>query len=381
MTDSEGTYSILAVPSPYQMIVTHANYMVANVDVSVSDHGIVGGGRIITSKELAPGQMRMVLTWDDPQDRIDLDFHIVTPLEQDGHFCKISYYNKECKDASAGIDLELDLDSLHGGGPETVTFKQTMPGDYYIYMDRYTWMAMSDTHGVMDLFLPIVGVGSQRKFSLDAGDGVIGSGYHGHYDEFTPDAHGRVWFVTRINIGADGVVTVAGATSGGSGDGSGLGSGSVSGSQHGHGNGNHEEDDGIVDGKAYDITTGNGIAHAQVHLDYAGQELFSAEGDGQGNFEIHAPPAAYEATAFAEGYCTASESVDNPEPHRPITRPLALSPVLSAGQVRLHLTSDGGDDSFSLSIYGPGGCVIDGQGDMIWQPEIGSTMPFFPWQM
>jgi len=175
----------------------------------------------------------------------------------------------------------------------------------------------------------------------------------------------------------------SGAGSGSHGHGAATGSGSHGHGHGGHGgNGGHGEGVGIVQGKAYDITTGNGIAHAQVHLDYAGQELFSAEGDGQGNFEIHAPPAAYEATAFAEGYCTASESADVHEDNQfPVTRPLALSPVLSAGQVRLHLTSDGGDDSFSLSIYGPGGCVIDGQGDMIWQPEIGSTMPFFPWQM
>ena len=197
-----------------------------------------------------------------------------------------------------------------------------------------------------------------------------GSGSHGHGAATGSGSHDH---------GNGGHEDGSGTGSGSQGHGhGGHGSGTGSGS-HGHGNSGQGEDGGIVEGKAYDITTGNGVAHAQIHLDYAGQELFSAEGDDHGSFEVHAPPAAYEATAFAEGYCTASESVDNPEPHRPITRPLALSPVLSAGQVRLHLTSDGGDDSFSLSVYGPGGCVIDGQGDMIdcgerdivheWLPE------------
>jgi len=144
-------------------------------------------------------------------------------------------------------------------------------------------------------------------------------------------------------------------------DHSGTPSGSGAESSHGHGDGDHH---GIVEGTAFDITTGEGVPHAEIHLDYAGQIMFSSESDDGGMFEIHAPPAAYEATATAEGYCSASESADvHEDHHEPVTRPLALSPILPAGQVRFHLTSDGGADSFALTIYGPGGCVIDGEGN------------------
>ena len=81
MTDSEGTYSILAVPSPYQLVASKAGFMTSNTDVSVSESGLAWG-RTMMSRELEPGQLRMVLTWQDPQHRIDLDWHIVTPLVQ-----------------------------------------------------------------------------------------------------------------------------------------------------------------------------------------------------------------------------------------------------------------------------------------------------------
>jgi hypothetical protein len=118
-------------------------------------------------------------------------------------------------------------------------------------------------------------------------------------------------------------------------------------------------DQGLVKGMVYDVTTGEGVPHAQVHLEYAGQDMFSDVTDDMSKYKIHAPSAAYEATATAEGYCPASESAWYPQPDRTIERNLVLSPILSAGQVRVHLTTR---DSLKLSTYGPGGCVIDSAG-------------------
>ena len=132
--------------------------------------------------------------------------------------------------------------------------------------------------------------------------------------------------------------------------------GSGGGSAEEQGSGGELLDQGLVKGRVYDITTGAGVSHAEVHLEYAGQDMFTDVSDGQAKYKIHAPSAAYEATATAEGYCPASESAQYPEPNRPIRRRLALSPILSAGQVRIHLTTK---DSLKLSTYGPGGCVID----------------------
>jgi hypothetical protein len=132
--------------------------------------------------------------------------------------------------------------------------------------------------------------------------------------------------------------------------------GSGGGSAEEQGPGGEMLDQGLVKGRVYDITTGAGVSHAEVHLEYAGQDMFTDVSDGQAKYKIHAPSAAYEATATAEGYCPASESAQYPEPNRPIRRRLALSPILSAGQVRIHLTTK---DSLKLSTYGPGGCVID----------------------
>ena len=80
-TEAQGAYSMMAVPSPYQLVASKAGFMTSNTDVSVSESGLAWG-RIIMSRELEPGQLRMVLTWQDPQHRIDLDWHIVTPLVQ-----------------------------------------------------------------------------------------------------------------------------------------------------------------------------------------------------------------------------------------------------------------------------------------------------------
>ena len=130
---------------------------------------------------------------------------------QGGRYCKISYYNKQCIDASQGIDVELDLDALRGGGPETITFKQAMPGDYYVYMDRYTYMDMFETHGEVNIFLPSTGPDGSKHFSLDNRDGVIGNGYFGHGASFSPNPSGRVWYIARVTVGADGSITMEAA--------------------------------------------------------------------------------------------------------------------------------------------------------------------------
>lgn len=69
-------------------------------------------------------------------------------------------------------------------------------------------MDMFETHGEVNIFLPSTGPDSSRHYSLNNRDGVIGNGYFGHGSEFSPDENGRVWYVAKVTVGADGAVSI-----------------------------------------------------------------------------------------------------------------------------------------------------------------------------
>ena len=61
----------------------------------------------------------------------DLDSHTIVPsVTPGGQACDVSWNFKVC---NAG-HVQLDLDAIHGMGPETQTIKEFDPGQYVYYV-------------------------------------------------------------------------------------------------------------------------------------------------------------------------------------------------------------------------------------------------------
>ena len=87
--------------------------------------------RTVLNPRLAPGEMRLVLTWGKKPR--DLDAHLYGSRGAGGSF-HVYFQNRE----AAGGSIKLDADSKEGEGPETITLKRPAPGRYAFWVEDST---------------------------------------------------------------------------------------------------------------------------------------------------------------------------------------------------------------------------------------------------
>jgi len=87
---------------------------------------------VVFSPFVAPGQMRVVLTWGEAVK--DLDSYMLVPhAEVTDPPCEANWKNKEC---SSGA-VHLDQDAKSGFGPETITLDSLRAGRYRFRVSEY----------------------------------------------------------------------------------------------------------------------------------------------------------------------------------------------------------------------------------------------------
>ncbi len=159
-TDARGNLELPMAPFASQMdaripiTVARRGYINLETEIVVAA-GTVIKRRMVMSRELPPGKLRFVLTWED--EPTDLDLHLKGP---DFH---VSYRNMR----HAPERARLDHDELNGYGPETITLERARAGAIYdIYVDNY-----SNDNDFTGLETVAVYSGKQRlhKIELDAG--------------------------------------------------------------------------------------------------------------------------------------------------------------------------------------------------------------------
>lgn len=131
VTDNDGYFVLEGVPAGKQAYEISAEGFMRESfqwDAASSDEL-----RLAMSPGLDAGQIRVVLTWKDKPE--DLDAHLEGPLPGGERF-HISYQDKG--DLKSKEFVQLDSDSQHGFGPESITVLGVLPGTYKFFVHDYT---------------------------------------------------------------------------------------------------------------------------------------------------------------------------------------------------------------------------------------------------
>lgn len=154
-TDEAGVAILDLEPATYWISYLRRGY----VPIRASETEIRADGQVITTtlsmlleaESSAPGRrVRMVLNWgSDSDDARDVDGHATCACGQkDAHV-----YYSAMRHEYAGHVLELDVDDMDWGGPETITFTDPPPGSYSYLVHQYS--QDRDTLGESDLVVRV----------------------------------------------------------------------------------------------------------------------------------------------------------------------------------------------------------------------------------
>ncbi len=136
--------------------------------------------------------IRVVLTWGSTPR--DLDSHLTGPSESSTNRFHLYYANRDI--GQAGTDnwqADLDYDDTTSFGPEVITVRKFVPGEYYFYVHNYG--------------------GASNSTALSYSGAVVRV-YRGNeaapVNEFnvTKDQVGKYWNVFKMVIGSDGSVNI-----------------------------------------------------------------------------------------------------------------------------------------------------------------------------
>lgn len=164
-----GNYCLEVLPS------SESNYIGTYFNIKILGGRSIGNQDGIVSSVMDRNRMRIVLTWG--QKPRDLDAHLQCNVA--GENSHIYYQNKSfCyKDV---LFSTLDIDDVNGYGPETITFRNDITGDYQFYVHNYS--AESE----------LAGCGAMVRVYLD---GMASPAYTFH----VPAGDGNYWTVFTYN--------------------------------------------------------------------------------------------------------------------------------------------------------------------------------------
>lgn len=123
-----GTYNTRLDPGQYTLQGSAAGFITFRRTITIVSRETLRA-RIFMSPVMPTGAIRLVLTWNM---RIsDLDFHMETP-----NGCKVDWTNHRCTAGAASA--HLDVDDTNGEGPETISIDALAPGQYKVFVHRYS---------------------------------------------------------------------------------------------------------------------------------------------------------------------------------------------------------------------------------------------------
>jgi uncharacterized protein YfaP (DUF2135 family) len=180
-TDNEGKFRIEHVPAgTLTLEVAAEGFTTETLELSLAA-GQEVERRIVLSPGLEKGQLRLVLTWDQPAQ--DLDAHLQGPLPGGKRF-HVYYHNPG--DLKSKEFVRLDVDD-RSGGPETITVLGLLPGTYRYFVHDYTNRdrPASDALGRSRPEVRVFQGGQTHRFR--AKEGMVGNLWDVCAIEVTPD--------------------------------------------------------------------------------------------------------------------------------------------------------------------------------------------------
>lgn len=171
-TGSDGRFSATLEPGVYRVSYGLRGY-VPVVDTEVE---VRGDGQVVTTtlsrmlEAALPGSapmVRIILNWGSDSDQArDVDSHLFAgSFEPPGH---VYFGAKEAR--SGAQEIDLDVDDVDWGGPETVTLKNLEPGTYLYWVYNYSGEAPLGAADVVVRVLFEDAVQAEYRVPLDVGE-------------------------------------------------------------------------------------------------------------------------------------------------------------------------------------------------------------------
>jgi len=159
-----GAYSISLDPGEYVLQSSAQGFITFRRTITVSS-GVTDDSRVYMAPNMPNGALKVVLTWNE---RIsDLDLHMMTPSG-----CEVRWNGKICRSATA--DASLDVDDVNGNGPETISINKLEPGQYKIFVHRYSSGDFLSSDAVCRIFFPS---GEIRTYRIGVDGAMRGENY------------------------------------------------------------------------------------------------------------------------------------------------------------------------------------------------------------
>ena len=184
-SDSDGAFTMHVTPGETTIRGTMEGFMEYSSWVMLLPR-MVDTDRIIMFPTLPEGGAGIVLVWNPVIP--DMDIHMITPWND---HCHVYWGNPSC-DGPEGAVATLDRDDLTGGGPETMTITKQTPGNFQVFVHRYSEGNIYDSDAKVFVFQS-----DGRVFQFDVVDG-----------EGKLEYDGEVWTVCDID-GSTGYVIAA----------------------------------------------------------------------------------------------------------------------------------------------------------------------------
>lgn len=172
VTGENGNYEVNLPPDIYTVEVSGDGYITNTYDIQIGEYDSSAEEDFVVTKELAAGEIRIVLEWGAIPN--DLDSHLTGETDS-GTSCHVFFENLSCSDGSGAV-ADLDLDDVTSYGPETTTIHNAA-GVYRFDVHNYqpSSGSLDQSNAVVTVYLPGE---APEKFSIGSDGEVDGVWWH-----------------------------------------------------------------------------------------------------------------------------------------------------------------------------------------------------------
>jgi len=161
-SDADGEFHLSFSAGPVQILATKEGSMEFKTGAMLLPR-MTASQRVLMPPTLPAGAAGIVLVWDKVIP--DMDLHMATP-----YGCNVDWTNFVCTNPGGPGKAHLDRDDMYGGGPETMTIDESAPGNFKVFVHRYS---SGDIYLSKAQLYVFQSDGRIFQFSLDNDDGVV----------------------------------------------------------------------------------------------------------------------------------------------------------------------------------------------------------------
>lgn len=179
VTDENGSFCVEVPTGEYTAQIIKDGFIESTVDISSQDKSDDQYNTLFLSPVMEENTYRAVLTWEKD---FDLDLCLSLPDDKGGRY-KLFYSQSDYVTQSGDSIASLDIDNMHGDGPETITFCPVGNGVYRLSVACYSAL-VKDSDSILSDSKPTV--------TLYKGNSIIGKYTLSSFQK------GNVWTVFEI---------------------------------------------------------------------------------------------------------------------------------------------------------------------------------------